>query len=350
MVEITVSASKTYSVQVGPNLLCQLGTKTAALVSGRASVIVSDSNVWPIYGEKAVISMEKAGFQVSSFVISAGEASKNGENYLRLLTFLAEHQIARSDCLIALGGGVVGDLTGFVAATYLRGIPYVQVPTSLLAMVDSSVGGKTAIDLPAGKNLVGAFYQPSLVLCDTETLKTLPENRFIEGCAEIVKYGILYDPALFAHLEEKGMDFDRTNIIGKCIEWKKQAVVQDEFDTGCRRMLNLGHTLGHSIEKASDYRISHGAAVAIGMSIMAKYAVAQGLCSSEDCDRMIDLLKKFDLPTHTDLSSDVLVQHALSDKKRSGDKISLVLPATIGCCKLIEMPVTELENCVKEGV
>ena len=350
MLEITVSTSKTYSVKVGPKLLVHLGTEAASVVSGRAAVMVSDSNVWPIYGAEASRSMEKAGFGVHSFVIPAGEASKTGETYLRLLNFLAEHQITRSDCLVALGGGVVGDLTGFAAATYLRGISYIQVPTSLLAMVDSSVGGKTAINLPTGKNLAGAFYQPSLVLCDTGTLETLPANRFTEGCGEIIKYSILYDAPLFAHLEEKNTKFHRETVIGKCIEWKKQAVMADEFDTGCRRLLNLGHTLGHSIEKASHFDISHGEAVSIGISIMARSAASRGLCCQTDCDRIISLLKQFGLPTRTSLCADVLVQHIFSDKKRSGDTITLVLPATIGCCRLVEIPMADLKNTVKEGM
>ena len=350
MQQIQIQASKTYCVKVGRNLLNQLGAEAASVISGRNAVIVSDSNVWPLYGKQAVTSMERAGFQVNSFVIAAGETSKNIENYLGLLNFLAEHHITRSDCLVALGGGVVGDLTGFAAATYLRSIAYIQIPTSLLAMVDSSVGGKTAIDLPAGKNLVGAFYQPSLVLCDIDLLQSLPQERFVEGCAEIIKYGILYDPALFAHLEETGMYFDTEKVIAVCINWKKQAVSEDEFDTGCRRMLNLGHTLGHSIEKESKYTITHGAAVAIGISIMARCAVSMGLCSPEDCQRMIALLAKFGLPTRTDLSVDVLAAHALSDKKRNGDQISLVLPSTIGCCKLVDLPVSELKNFVKEGM
>ena len=350
MVEITVHASKKYTVKVGENLLGHLGMDAASVVSGRNAVIVSDSNVWPIYGAAATHSMETAAFQVDCFVIPAGEASKSGENYLKLLNFLAGRQITRSDCLVALGGGVIGDLTGFAAATYLRGIPYIQAPTTLLGMVDSSVGGKTAIDLPAGKNLAGAFYQPSLVLCDTDTLKTLPADRFTEGCAEVIKYGILYDGPLFSHLEDTGKSFDREYIIGKCIEWKKQAVMEDEFDTGCRRMLNLGHTIGHSIEKATNYRVSHGAAVAIGISCMARYAASRDLCHRNDCDRIINLLDHFGLPTQTSLSPDILVHHALSDKKRSGDRITLVLPATIGCCKLIEIPVNDLKNLVKEGM
>ena len=350
MQEISVSASKNYSVKIASGLLNQLGVEAASVISGRKAVIVSDDNVWPLYSNTAMASMESAGFEVTSFLLSAGEASKNIKNYLSLLNFLAEHHITRSDCLVALGGGVVGDLTGFAAATYLRGISYIQMPTSLLAMVDSSVGGKTAIDLPAGKNLAGAFYQPSVVLCDTALLQTLPQERLMEGCAEVIKYGILYDPALFAHLEETGLDFDTEYVIGACINWKTLAVSEDEFDTGCRRMLNLGHTLGHSIEKESKYAITHGAAVAIGISIMARCAASIGLCSVDDCQRMIALLAKFGLPTRTDLSVDVLAAHALSDKKRNGDQISLVLPSTIGCCKLVGLPVSELKNFVKEGM
>ena len=350
MIETTVSTSTTYSILIGHQLLPRLGEESAAIIKGRSAVIVSDSNVWPIYGAEAIASLEQVGFRVCSFIVPAGESSKNGENYLNLLNFLAEHQLTRSDCLIALGGGVIGDLTGFAAATYLRGIPYIQVPTTLLAMVDSSVGGKTAINLPSGKNLAGAFYQPALVLCHIDALNTLPADRFTEGCAEVIKYGLLYDAPLFSNLEESGTEFDRVSVIAKCIEWKKQVVMADEFDTGIRRMLNLGHTIGHSIEKASNYAISHGAAVSIGIAIISRYAVSQRLCSEEDCRRIIDVLTKFGLPTHTTFPVDVLTQHALSDKKRQGDQISLIVPATIGCCKLIQVSTFDLENCVKEGM
>ncbi len=350
MVSIKVSVSSEYEVKVGQGLLGALGQETAAMIPGRTTVIVSDNNVWARYGKLATDSLEQAGFQVCSFVIEAGESSKNVENYLKLLEFLAECGISRADCLVALGGGVVGDLTGFAAATYLRGIAYIQVPTTLLAMVDSSVGGKTAINLAAGKNLAGAFYQPKLVLCDISTLDTLPQAVFTEGCAEVIKYTILYDTDLFAHLEEKGPAFHREQVISRCIAWKKQAVTEDEFDTGSRRMLNLGHTIGHSIEKCNDYTISHGAAVAAGMGIIARSAAANGLCPRADCQRIIALLEQFGLPTATQLPLKSLVQQASSDKKRSGDRITLVIPATIGCGKLLEMPLSQLENFVKEGM
>lgn len=350
MVTIKVSVSTKYEVKVGQGLLGALGQEAAAVIPGRAAVIVSDSNVWTQYGKMATVSLEQAGFQVHAFVMEAGEASKNGENYLKLLEFLAEKGVSRADCLVALGGGVVGDLTGFAAATYLRGVAYIQVPTTLLAMVDSSVGGKTAINLTAGKNLAGAFYQPKLVLCDISTLDTLPQAVFTEGCAEVIKYAVLYDAALFAHLEEQGPDFHREQVIAQCIEWKKRAVTEDEFDFGSRRMLNLGHTIGHSIEKCSDYTISHGAAVAIGMSIIARSAAAKGLSPRNDCQRITALLAQFGLPTATQLPLETLIQQAFSDKKRSGYTITLVFPATIGCGKLMEMPISQLEHFVKEGM
>lgn len=347
---ITVSASREYSIKIGNGLLSTLGAQVAAVVPGRTAAIISDSNVWPVYGEKAVNSLENTGFSVCNFVFAAGESNKNAETYLRLLNFLAENHLTRSDCLIALGGGVVGDMTGFAASTYLRGISYIQVPTTLLAMVDSSVGGKTSIDLPAGKNMAGTFYQPSLVLCDTGTLDTLPDAVFADGCAEVIKYGILYDDELFAHLETHGTGFCREGVIARCIEWKRNAVMQDEFDTGIRRMLNLGHTFGHSIEKASNYTISHGAAVAIGTSMISRSAASRGICNADICQRIDALLKQFGLPVSTNLSLEILVQHALSDKKRSGDTITLVVPATIGCCMLLNLPISDLKNFVKAGM
>lgn len=349
MISIPVCVSGKYEVKVGQGLLCRLGAEIAAVVKGRTAVIISDDNVWPLYGDSAVASLEKAGFLTHSWIISAGESSKNSDNYIQLLTFLAQNHITRTDCLVALGGGVVGDLTGFAAATYLRGIPYIQVPTSLLAMVDSSVGGKTAINLAAGKNLAGAFYQPKLVLCDTDTLITLPKREFLNGSAEIIKYGVLFDPSLFAQLEAVGPAFEQESVIARCIDLKKQTVTEDEFDTGIRRLLNLGHTLGHSIEMLTDFKILHGEAVSIGMSMIARCAAAHGQCSDTDRDRFIALLAQFGLPTGTDLPIEAIIQQATGDKKRQGDCITLVIPATVGCGKLLELPISQLENYVKEG-
>ena len=252
---VTVNASKTYDIKIGSGLLSSLGEEVKKLGKAQKICVVSESTVFPLYGDTAVENLKNAGFEVISFVFPSGEESKNGSTFLELVNYLAENKLTRSDMIVALGGGVVGDLAGFAAASFLRGIRFIQVPTTLLAAVDSSVGGKTAIDLPAGKNLCGAFCQPSLVLCDTDTLNTLPVDIFRDGCAEVIKYGVLYDPDLFAHLEEKSLDFDREAVITRCVELKRDVVMEDEFDTGIRMKLNLGHTIGHGVEAKSQFGI-----------------------------------------------------------------------------------------------
>ena len=350
MKTITVNASREYEVQIGSGLLHHLGQQAATLTKAKKAAIISDSNVFPIYGEAAETSLVKAGFTVVSYVFDAGEESKNGSTYLSILNFLAENQLTRSDLLIALGGGVVGDITGFSAATYLRGIAYIQIPTSLLAMVDSSVGGKTAIDLPAGKNLAGAFYQPHLVLCDTDCLNTLPKSVFIDGCAEVIKYGVLYDAQLFSHLLEKGTEFDRVSVVSRCVELKRNVVSADEFDTGERQKLNLGHTIGHGIEKQSNFAISHGKAVAIGMAIVSKAAAALGICPPEVYKNIIAILDKFLLPSNTNYTAQELYTCALSDKKRSGGSVNLIIPEKIGRCIIQPTDISELLTFIKAGL
>ena len=262
-----------------------------------------------------------------------------------LLKGLADFQGAHLAVdLDVLGGGVVGDLAGFAAATYLRGIPYIQMPTTLLAMVDSSVGGKTGIDLEQGKNLVGAFYQPTVVLCDTDTLDTLPENIFRVGCAEVIKYSILFDKELFAHLEDRGIAFDREAVIARCVELKKIAVEADEFDQGQRMLLNLGHTIGHAIEKYSNYTISHGQAVSIGMAIVCRS------CECSDTNRILALLAKFDLPIATVYSAEDLEKSAVSDKKRSGKLVNLIIPGSIGNCAIVSTDTEKLKAFIEKGL
>ena len=350
MKQIQIHASRKYTVTVSSGLLSTIGQTVQSLTKANTVCLVTDSNLRSIHARKVLESLTEAGFRVCIFTIPAGEANKNADNYIQLLHLLAKENMTRSDCIIALGGGVVGDLAGFAAATFLRGIPYIQLPTSLLAMVDSSVGGKTGIDLPAGKNLVGAVYQPVAVLCDTDTLHTLPIDDFRDGCAEVIKYGVLFDHSLFAHLEEYGMNFDPEWVISRCIEWKKKTVQEDEYDTGCRQLLNLGHTLAHSIEKYSDYTISHGFAVAAGISIISRSAVSLGWCAPDDCDRIIELLTRFSLPTSTNFSSAVLATAASGDKKRSGQHINLIIPATIGCCKQYLLPINQLETIIQKGM
>ena len=344
MTVVTVNASRQYDILIGSGLLASVGEKATALGKACKVCIVSDDHVFPVYGDIVRASLEKAGFAVSTYVFPAGEESKNGENYLTLVNTLAENQLTRSDLIVALGGGVVGDLAGFAAATYLRGIRFIQVPTTLLAAVDSSVGGKTAIDIPGGKNLVGAFWQPSLVLCDTDTLNSLPEDIFRDGCAEVIKYGILYDPMLFSHLEKNGQDFDREAVITRCVELKRDVVMEDEFDTGARMKLNLGHTIGHGVEARSKFTLSHGKSVAIGMAIVCR---ASG-CA--DAERILAILTQFGLPTTTQYSPDDILSYVLSDKKRSGGTVNLIIPVTIGNCQIVPTPVENIKSFIEAGL
>ena len=341
---VTVSASKTYDILIGPGTLKELGIRVQSLGKAQKVCLVSETSVFPLWGETALSSLKDAGFDVCSYVFPAGEESKNGENLLKLLNFLAENGLTRSDILVALGGGVTGDLAGFAASCFLRGIRFVQVPTTLLAAVDSSVGGKTAVDLPAGKNLAGAFWQPSLVICDTDTLDTLPVNIFRDGCAEVIKYGILYDPKLFAHLEEKGLDFDREAVITRCVELKRDVVMEDEFDTGARMKLNLGHTIGHGVEARSNFTLSHGKSVAIGMAIVCRAS------RCPDTPRILAILQKFGLPVTTDESVQDIYNYTLSDKKRSGDTVRLIIPRRIGDCAIVPTPVHTLKSFIQAGL
>ena len=344
MTTVRVNASRQYDIQIGKGILTQLGNEVRKLGKAKKICLVSESTVFPLYGKTAETSLMHAGYSVVSFVFPSGEANKNAATYLQLLNMLAENQLTRSDLIVALGGGVVGDLAGFAAATYLRGIRYIQVPTTLLAAVDSSVGGKTAIDLPAGKNLAGAFCQPSLVLCDTDCLSTLPTSVFVDGCAEVIKYGILYDPVFFAYLEETGLNFDPETVIRRCVELKRDAVIADEFDTGERMKLNLGHTIGHGVEARSSFSVSHGKAVAIGTAIVAR------ACRSQDADRIVELLRKFTLPVSTAYPAEDLYQYALSDKKRSADTVKLIIPRKIGCCQIVPTPVDQLKSFIQAGL
>lgn len=351
MKTVRVDASKSYEVFIGSGLLHRLGELTARVLKAQTVAIVTESNVAPLYLDAARQSLAEAGFaRVVSFVFPAGEASKNGGTYLSLLSFLAEHHLTRSDCIVALGGGVVGDLAGFAAATYLRSIPFVQVPTTLLAAVDSSVGGKTAIDLPEGKNLAGCFYQPSLVVCDTDLLSTLPAQTFRDGCAEIIKYGILFDPRLFAHLQEYGLRFHREDVIARSVELKRDVVKEDEFDHGQRQLLNLGHTVGHGVEAHSHFTVSHGSAVAIGMAIVSRASEKYGICAPDTRAAILSLLEQFHLPVQTQFSPAALYEAALSDKKRSGGTVNLIVPRAIGSCQIRPTPVEELEAFIAAGL
>jgi len=347
---IQVSASKSYQVLIGSGILPALGQEVRKVTKAQTAAIISDSTVWPLYGTCTEKSLVDAGLRVVHFVFPAGESSKNGETYLSILDFLARNHVTRTDCIVALGGGVVGDISGFAAATFLRGISYIQVPTTLLAAVDSSVGGKTAIDLPAGKNLAGAFCQPKLVLCDIDTLNSLPQDIFRDGCAEVIKYGVLYDSNLFSHLTVKGIDFDREAVIARCVELKRDVVKEDEFDTGARQKLNLGHTIGHGVEARSNFTLSHGKAVAIGMAIVSRAATKLGICTEDTCEQILHTLHQFSLPTETQCTGQELYESALSDKKRAGGNVNLVIPKSIGNCILQATPVDQLKAFIEAGL
>lgn len=339
-----IETAHPYDVLIGAGLLEELGSRTAAVVKGRTAMVVSDDTVYGLYGEKTEKSLKKAGFAVKTFVFPHGEQSKNGQVFLELLNVLAENRLTRTDVIIALGGGVTGDLAGFAAACYLRGISCVQVPTSLLAMVDSSVGGKTAIDLPAGKNLCGAFHQPALVVCDTDLLKTLPAEILTDGMAEVIKYAVLGQEGLFDRLQ-KGIE-NWEEVIYACVCAKANFVEEDEFDNGSRQFLNLGHTLGHGIEANSNFTLSHGKAVAIGISMMANAACKKEMLSPENRDEIVRLLKKYNLPTETTQSAEDICNTALGDKKRRGDTITLVVPVAKDGCKLHPIPIEQLQNWI----
>ena len=350
MTTVTVRASRPYEVTIGRGLLDTVGRQAAGQWKGRSAAVVSDSTVAPLYLNRVKDSLERAGCRVHSFVFPAGEDQKNGGTYLKLLEFLAARRLTRADGLIALGGGVVGDLAGFAAATFLRGIGFLQLPTTLLAAVDSSVGGKTAIDLTNGKNLAGAFYQPQAVLCDLDTLDTLPAEVFADGCAEVIKYGMIGDPALLARLETVDFRADPEELVARCVAQKRDLVEQDEFDTGARQLLNLGHTLGHGVEACSGYTVSHGRAVAIGMTLVTRAAVAFGRCPAEVLPRLRRLLERYGLPDATAYSAQALYEKTLSDKKRSGDTISLVVPIAWGASQLVRIPVSELPAWIERGL
>lgn len=337
-----------YEVRIGAGLLPELGESLRACARAKRCAVIAGENVFPLYGDMALQSLRAAGLETASLVLPAGERTKCLERYGELLEFLAERRFTRSDCVIALGGGVTGDLTGFAAATYQRGMAYVQVPTTLLAAVDSSVGGKTAIDLPQGKNQVGAFYQPSLVICDTDTLNTLPERELRAGFAEVIKYGVLGDRALFEALREKAIELPK--VIETCVRHKAEIVAEDERDTGRRRLLNLGHSFGHAVESRSRYELLHGEAVAVGMAMICRAARSRGLLSDTDCAEVVSILRDYGLPTETDYTADELYDTLLLDKKISGGKLHLVVPREIGRCGIIPVPEEELRAWLEAGL
>lgn len=348
---VHVAAGKPYDVLIERGLLEEAGSVLKNTL-GRAckAAILTDDTVDGLYGEQVQNSLIHAGFTVCCYAIPHGEENKNLTVWAGMLDFLAQNQLTRSDVLVALGGGVVGDMAGFAASAYLRGIPFMQIPTTLLAMVDSSVGGKTAVNLPAGKNLAGAFYQPCVVLCDPDTLWTLTPELLADGVAETIKYGVLNDEPLFELLKDGKWHAQIVPVIETCVRAKAKLVEEDERDTGSRQLLNLGHTLGHAIEKCSDFAISHGHAVAIGMVYAARMAAHLKLCDIAVIDRIKSALQANHLPVTAPYAADELCRVALSDKKRAGSTITYVLPHAIGDCRLHKMPVDDLPLLIEQAI
>lgn len=347
---INVETNKKYSVTVGAGLLADCGEKIKALTGLCRAAIITDSNVSKLYLSNVEKSLAAAGFKTDSFVFKAGESSKNIETLSDILEFLAENSYTRTDILVALGGGVVGDITGFAASVYLRGVRFVQLPTTLLAMVDSSVGGKTAIDLNAGKNLAGAFYQPEGVFADTDTLKTLNKDELANGFAESIKYGVLFDEELFDLFGEDLSDETLEKAISLCIAHKARVVKNDEFDMGERKLLNLGHTIGHAVEKCSGYAIPHGHAVAAGMAMIARASEKLSLCEKGTAEKIEKMLLRYNLPTDCpEYDDEELYSASLGDKKREGGTITLVIPEKIGGSVLRKENVADLKKYITLG-
>lgn len=347
MKEIDIKNSGSYTIKIGSGLLRTLGEEITKLGRVNKVCVVTDTHVDALYGVHVKEDLKNAGFDVSYFVFPFGERNKSIPVYRNLVEDLCETRFTRSDLIVALGGGVVGDLAGFAAATFQRGIRYIQVPTTLLAAVDSSVGGKTAVDLQAGKNQVGCFYQPSAVICDIDTLKTLPDEQYRCGCAEVIKYAILKSRKFYDELMQTPVSRQYEHVISTCVEMKKEYVEKDEFDTGERMFLNLGHSIGHAVETLSDYSTLHGQAISVGMADIARSSVRNGLCSEKTCDEIIAILKKYGLPTENPYNTEDIVGVMLSDKKLIGGRLNLIIPEEIGKCRIFPIETEKLADFLK---
>ena len=317
----------------------------------KKALVISDSNVYPLYGDKVKASLEREGFEVGSFVFPAGEAYKNLDTVSDMIKAMCENELSRNDIAVALGGGVTGDMAGFASAIYLRGIDFVQIPTTLLSQVDSSVGGKTGCDLSFGKNLVGAFHNPRLVLIDTDTIKTLPARYKNDGIGEVIKYAFIKSEKLYNTLIDcTCFDDILSEVIYTCVDIKRQVVENDFTEKGERMLLNFGHTLGHAIEKAQNFTgLAHGEAVGVGMLYITRAAEKSGDTQKGTADKIEMLLNKFSLPTEYSGDMEELLNIMLYDKKRRGDSLNLVIVKRVGESFVLKLPIKELGSFFAEG-
>lgn len=358
MQTITVNTGRPYQVYIGTKLLEASGSMIKAACGGERAVIVTDSNVGPLYAQIVEQSLAQEGYIVTVCAFSAGEEHKRAQTYVGILEFMARSELTRQDIVVALGGGVVGDLAGFAAATYMRGISYVQMPTSLLAMVDSSVGGKTAIDLEGGKNLAGSFWQPRIVIADVGCLGTLDPEQFADGCGEIIKHAAIADADLFKMLEEQPLTYETllanlpyaTHIIARNIEIKRDVVSADEQEQNMRKLLNFGHSIGHAVEACLNYQAGHGTCVAIGMVALMQSAVQRGICPAEVPHRIEALCQRHGLATRCRLNPEAVFEAALHDKKRRGETIDLVYVSKIGKAYIETTDLSDFRAIIAEGL
>lgn len=346
MKKFVVSTENPYDIIIGNDIIKDAGTYISSCIPPCHLCVITDSTVNSIYSQVVMTSLMERGYRTSKIVFPAGEHSKNLNTYSNILEAMADESLNRSDAIIALGGGVVGDMAGYTAATYMRGIPYIQIPTTYLAAVDASVGGKTGINLLSGKNLVGAFWQPSLVLCDYKTFDSLPAIKMQDGIAEAVKYAAVSEESLIPHIQENNYEY----VIERCVSIKKSIVEADERDTGLRQILNFGHTIGHGIEKITSYSVSHGQAVAKGMVIEAKAAYKLGLTDVDISKDLTEILTGMGFNLTSCSNVEELYHYALMDKKISGDKITMVIPETLGKCRLQKITLSELKKFIQAGV
>ncbi len=341
VLKIEINTSKKYDVLIGKKLIVNTGNILSSVIPKCKIALITDDMVDKLYANLVTSSLERSGYQVVKFVFPHGEKNKNINTYTEILNFLATNELTRTDALVALGGGVVGDMAGFASATYLRGIKYVQIPTTLLAQIDSSVGGKTAIDLQSGKNLVGAFCQPSLVICDVETLNTLPYEIFSDGMGEVIKYCLLDEKVYQTVKSGEGKLLD---LVYYCVDYKRKIVEEDELENGSRKLLNLGHTPAHGIEKLSGYAISHGRAVAMGVRLMLKNSLRLGYITKVDYDEIELTLKNCVSAEDLPFSIDDIISACAFDKKRSGDDITLIMVHGVGDCRPEKVKITDLKR------
>ncbi len=350
MNQITVQTSQPYHIFIGEHLLGQTGEYVRKVSRCKKAAVITDDIVASYYLKEVEGSLQKAGIETCSHVFPNGEASKCHAALLDVYEFLTCNELTRTDLIVALGGGVVGDLAGFAAATYLRGIDFVQIPTTFLAQIDSSVGGKTAVDTPHGKNLVGAFHQPVLVLCDLQTLSTLPEENFKDGVGEAIKYGMIKDAHLFDLLRTGACKDHLLEVVTTCIDIKRIIVENDEKDKGERMLLNFGHTVGHAVENYMNYQLTHGKCVGIGMAVITKAAARAGLNHIDVYHAVVEALKAYDMPYCLDINYDTALNACLSDKKRDKDEIRCILIKTIGEGYVHTMKASEFKPFALKGV